>query len=88
MTLAYKRGIETTDRELLKLQLWAEYVDEDLYGKEGGTELGVIREHRDRVTTDRVTDKYVRNGIIFMGACGGIPGIALLLALLHVIKLP
>jgi hypothetical protein len=83
--MAFEPGVGTLDR-VSKVESWTLQADIDLYGRNG--DIGVIREHRDRVTTDKALSRFFRNAIITIGAIGGIPAILLLLSVLHVIKIP
>lgn len=81
--MPYRRGTETVEVELSRLQSWIELADPDLYGD--GKEIGVIREHRNALAEKAGTDKFYKRMVAIMGILGGVPAVIKILELLHVI---
>ena len=84
--MAYERGEGTVEVELSRTQSWIEFADKDLYGRNG--DKGVIQEHRDDRAERKALFAYVRWMVGLIAALGGVPGILLLLSVLHVIRIP
>lgn len=82
--MAFKRGSGTVEVELARLQSWVENADPILYGTDG-EDVGLIREHYADRTERLTTERFIRRAVTALTLLGGIPGLIIVLQLLHVL---
>ena len=81
--MSYRRGEDSLEVEVSRLQSWIEATDVELYGKNG--DRGMIREHHDDRAAQAAQQKFYRR---IAGVCalfGSFPAIIKALELVHVL---
>lgn len=79
----YRRGNRDTDYELSRVQDRLENWSDELDG-----ENGVLNQWQIESIERKQLRRLLAGGLVWMAAMGGIPGVILILQLIHVIHLP
>ena len=85
--MAYRRGRESIEKEVYKMQIWIEEIDPILHGNKdrGGSDIGLVQEHIKSRTEKAHTEKIVRGAVLWMSFVGTILGALEGLRFFHVI---